>query len=106
MSQKNIEVVRQVYGAWTRDGIPGSIELLDPEIEYVNPAGAIEPGIRCGLPAFIAAVERCSRDGRPGRPNRSSSERWETRSRLWCGIEHAPDGAASRWRAASRRCGL
>jgi ketosteroid isomerase-like protein len=36
------------------------VELLDPEIEYVNPAGAIEPGTRRGLQEFIAATERLS----------------------------------------------
>jgi len=30
---------------------------MDPEIEYVNPAGAVEPGTRHGLDAFTKAVE-------------------------------------------------
>jgi ketosteroid isomerase-like protein len=37
---------------------PGPIELMDPQIEYVNPAGAVEPGIRRGLAAFSRAVEK------------------------------------------------
>jgi ketosteroid isomerase-like protein len=31
---------------------------MDPEVEYVNPAGAVEPGIRRGLAAFGRAVEQ------------------------------------------------
>jgi ketosteroid isomerase-like protein len=31
---------------------------MDPEIEYVNPAGAVEPGTRHGLDAFTKAVEK------------------------------------------------
>ena len=29
---------------------------MDPEIEYVNPGGAVEPGTRCGRDAFGRAV--------------------------------------------------
>ena len=31
---------------------------MDPEIEYVNPIGAVEPGTRRGLDAFSRAVEK------------------------------------------------
>lgn len=58
MSQENIEIARRLYEAWSRGELPGPEELLDPEIEYVNPPGAIEPGVRCGLEAFGAAVQR------------------------------------------------
>ena len=30
---------------------------MDPDIEYVNPAGAVEPGTRRGVAAFTTAVE-------------------------------------------------
>jgi ketosteroid isomerase-like protein len=58
MSQENVEVVRSFYEAWARGERPGPIELMDPEIEYVNPAGAVEPGIRRGRDAFGRAVEK------------------------------------------------
>ena len=58
MSQENIEIVRRFYRAWARDEFPGPIALMDPEIEYVNPAGAVEPGTRRGRSAFSAAVEK------------------------------------------------
>ena len=58
MSQENVEVVRRFYDAWARDEFPGPVELMDPEIEYVNPAGAVEPGTRRGRAAFSRAVEK------------------------------------------------
>jgi ketosteroid isomerase-like protein len=56
MSQENVEIVRSFYRAWARDDLPGPVELIDPEIEYVNPIRAVEPGTRRGLPAFSRAV--------------------------------------------------
>jgi ketosteroid isomerase-like protein len=58
MSRANIEIAQLLYDAWARDEFPGPAALLDPEIEYVNPEGAIEPGIRRGLSAFAGAVEK------------------------------------------------
>ncbi len=57
MSQENVEVVRRFYRAWAQAEYPGPAELMDREIEYVNPAGAVEPGTRRGRAAFSAAVE-------------------------------------------------
>jgi ketosteroid isomerase-like protein len=56
MSQENVEIVRRVYDAWSRDELAS--ELMADEIEYVNPPGAIEPGTRRGLAAFARAVEK------------------------------------------------
>jgi ketosteroid isomerase-like protein len=56
VSRENVEIVRGLYDAWARDEFPPP-ELLDPEIEYVNPPGAVEPGIRRGIEAFRTAVE-------------------------------------------------
>jgi ketosteroid isomerase-like protein len=58
MSQENVEIVRRFYDAWAREEFPGPVELMDPEIEYVNPAGAVEPGTRRGRAAFSRAVEK------------------------------------------------
>jgi ketosteroid isomerase-like protein len=58
MSEENVAIARRLYDAWACGEVPGPHELLDPEIEYVNPPGAIEPGIRRGLEAFTAAVRR------------------------------------------------
>ena len=58
MSRENVAIVQRFYDAWSRDEFPGPLELMDPEIEYVNPAGAIEPGTRRGVDAFARAVEK------------------------------------------------
>ena len=58
MSQENVEIVQRFYDAWGRDEFPGPVELMHPEIEYVNPAGAIEPGTRRGLAAFSRALQK------------------------------------------------
>jgi ketosteroid isomerase-like protein len=58
MSRENVEVVRALYDAWAREDFPGLTELLDPEIEYVNPEGAVEPGTRHGIEEFVSAVEK------------------------------------------------
>jgi ketosteroid isomerase-like protein len=54
---ENVEIVRRFYDAWARNKVPGPTELLDPSVEYVNPPGAIEPGIRRGIAAFNDALE-------------------------------------------------
>lgn len=54
----NVEIVRGIYHAWARNEIPGPEERFDPEVEYVNPGGAIEPGTRTGLAAFREATEK------------------------------------------------
>jgi ketosteroid isomerase-like protein len=65
MSRENVGIVRSVYEAWARNELPGPSELFDPEIEYVNPPGAVEPGTRRGIEAF-------------GRAVRAMVEGWET----------------------------
>jgi uncharacterized protein len=53
----NTEIVRRIYASWSAlEGTPE--ELMHPEIVYVNPAEAIEPGTREGQEAFAEAVGR------------------------------------------------
>lgn len=56
MSQDNIELVRRIYAAWN-EGFAG---LLDAEIEWVNPPGAVEGGTRRGIQSFTAAARSVS----------------------------------------------
>ena len=56
MSDANLEVVRSFYRAWARNEFPVTRELMDSEIEYVNPPHALESGTRRGIDAFSAAV--------------------------------------------------
>src|SRR6266571_6724186 len=60
MSRQNVEVVRRIYELAAQNGrgdLLAALHLFDPEVEYVNPAGAVEPGTRRGLKAFRDAVE-------------------------------------------------
>ena len=56
MSEENVEVVRRVYETLARSE-PLGPDLLDPDVEYVNPPTAVEPGIRRGAAAFVEAVQ-------------------------------------------------
>lgn len=49
-----METVKRFYENWARGEL--LVESLDPEVEYVNPAGAAEPGTRHGLEEFQTAV--------------------------------------------------
>jgi len=50
MSQENVEIVRAIYAAWFEG--ESARDLIDPDIEYVNPPDAVEPGTRRGRRAF------------------------------------------------------
>jgi ketosteroid isomerase-like protein len=46
MSQENVETVEAIYNAW-KSGVSAR-EFIHPELEYVNPPDAVEPGTRVG----------------------------------------------------------
>jgi ketosteroid isomerase-like protein len=50
-------VVESLFEGWAQGDLPGRSDLLDPNIEYVNPDGAIEPGVRKGIEAFMAVMD-------------------------------------------------
>ena len=54
MSQQNVEIVRWIYASWVPGCSPVQSNLLHPEIEWVNPRDALEPGIRTGIEAFAS----------------------------------------------------
>jgi ketosteroid isomerase-like protein len=56
MSQEKVEIVRAIHQAWARGESPATLGLLDPDIEYVNPPGAVEPGTRRGIAAYEDAM--------------------------------------------------
>ncbi len=58
MSQENVEVVRRIYEQQMLGTDPGRLlDLATPDIEYVNPPEAIEPGIRRGRAEVAQAVK-------------------------------------------------
>ena len=57
MSQENVETIRHVYESGLIDRDPEELlELATPDIEYVNPPYAVEPGVRRGLVAVAKAM--------------------------------------------------
>jgi ketosteroid isomerase-like protein len=59
MSQENVELVRHVYESGMFDRDPDELlKLATPDIEYVNPSYAVEPGVRRGLVAVAQAMRR------------------------------------------------
>ncbi len=49
MSQENVELVRRIYEQGLLDREPDQLlELATPDVEYVNPPEAVEPGDRRG----------------------------------------------------------
>ena len=53
-SDNSAEVVRQFYHAWASDKFPTG--LLDADVEYINPIGAIERRVRPGIDSFSEAI--------------------------------------------------
>jgi ketosteroid isomerase-like protein len=59
MSRENVEIVRHVYESGLIDRDPEELlRLATPDIEYVNPPYAVEPGVRRGLVAVAQAMRR------------------------------------------------
>jgi ketosteroid isomerase-like protein len=62
MSQENVEIVRRFYESGVLDSdstspVNALLDGVDPDVEFVNPPDAIEPGVRRGRGAFRAALE-------------------------------------------------
>jgi ketosteroid isomerase-like protein len=56
MSRETLEIVRAIHELLARGESPATLDLLHPDIEYVNPAGAVEPGTRRGIAAYENAL--------------------------------------------------
>jgi ketosteroid isomerase-like protein len=46
LSAENVDLVRRIYVAWDAGG--SARELIDPDMEYVNPPYAVESGVKRG----------------------------------------------------------
>lgn len=55
MSEQNMDVVRRIYEAWARG--ESARDFIAPDVEYVNPEYAIEPGTRRGRKSFAVIRE-------------------------------------------------
>jgi ketosteroid isomerase-like protein len=60
MSEENVEIVRRIYDEGLIDRDPKRFvhQFAAPEIEYVNPPEAVDPGIRRGRAEVILALRR------------------------------------------------
>jgi ketosteroid isomerase-like protein len=59
MSEENVELVRHIYESGLIDRDPEELlRLATPDVEYVNPPYAVEPGVRRGLDAVAQAMRR------------------------------------------------
>jgi ketosteroid isomerase-like protein len=57
MSKQNVEIVRRFYEVWNgADRASATLSFLHPEFEWVNPAYAVEPGIRHGEQGFLRVL--------------------------------------------------
>ena len=59
MSRENVKLVRHLYESGLFDRDPEELlELATPDVEYVNPPYAVEPGVRHGVVAVGQAMRR------------------------------------------------
>lgn len=59
MCRENVEIVRHLYESGLMDRDPDELlKLAIPDVEYVNPPYAVEPGVRRGLVAVAQAMRR------------------------------------------------
>jgi ketosteroid isomerase-like protein len=59
MSQENVEIVRHIYESGMFDRDPEELlRSATPDVEYVNPPYAVEPGVRRGVVAVAQAMRR------------------------------------------------
>ena len=57
MSRENVEVVRRLHEAWNRDDTEAMLELMQRDMEYVNPAYAVEGGTKPGHAGFSRVMD-------------------------------------------------
>ena len=55
MSKENVELVGRIYALWDRG--ESARELIDDNLEYVNPPNAVESGVRFGRDSLGAIRE-------------------------------------------------
>ena len=61
MSQENLEIVRRIYEDGLIDQKPDRVvALAAPDVEYVNPPEAVDPGVRRGTAEVAAAFQTLS----------------------------------------------
>ena len=57
MPSENVATAERLYEALARGELEDLAGWLTPDVEYVNPEGAIESGVRTGTASFVAAAD-------------------------------------------------
>ena len=57
MSQENVQIVREGFSALARGDFESFSAFLDEDVEWVNPAYAVEHGTRRGISEFREALD-------------------------------------------------
>jgi ketosteroid isomerase-like protein len=57
VSEENLRLVREGFAAMERGDVEAMVELVDPEVEFVNPDYALEAGTRHGPSGYRTALE-------------------------------------------------
>jgi ketosteroid isomerase-like protein len=60
MSRQNLEIIRRMHESLGGSELRFPPEFLDPDVEWVNPPYAAEPGVRRGKGAFEQAAANVS----------------------------------------------
>lgn len=55
MSQQNVEVIRRIYARW--EAGESANDLIDRDIEYVNPPYAVETGVKRGRKSLASVKD-------------------------------------------------
>jgi ketosteroid isomerase-like protein len=53
---ENIQILRRMYAAWDAMDLDTVLAHLDPEVKFINPDYAVEPGTRHGHDGFATAL--------------------------------------------------
>lgn len=57
MSRENVDLVQRIYDHGLLDGDPARLlDLMGPDVEYVNPSEAVDPGTRRGQEEVAKAL--------------------------------------------------
>ena len=61
MSEENVEIVRRIYEDGLMDRQPEQLlALATPDVEFVNPPEAVDPGVRRGIAEVARAFQNIS----------------------------------------------
>jgi ketosteroid isomerase-like protein len=58
MSEENVQLVRELYEAYQRQGFAAHADFLDPEVEFHTDPSVPEPGVYRGREAAIAYLKQ------------------------------------------------